>query len=112
MLGGNAWTPPACHPLVRPAAGTVERLLAGKAGGLGLGVAALGPVRPRRAIYFDAFGWRFAEQHGDHPLLRMRPPLERLTSQFPRRRPCTPTIHSGQPVGEAAVRVVRVEALS
>ncbi len=69
-------------------------------------------ARPRRGgargrydhvvlIYFDAFGWRFAEQHGDHPLLRDAAAVERLTSQFPSTTTVhTPTIHSGLPVGE------------
>ena len=103
MLGGNTWTPPAWGTRsfdLLPA--TVERLLTGKAGGLDLGVAALeGRYDHVVLIYFDAFGWRFAEQHGDHPLLRDAIAVERLTSQFPSTTTVhTPTIHSGLPVGE------------
>ena len=103
MLGGNAWTPPAWGTRsfdLLPA--TVERLLTGKAGGLDIGVTALeGRYDHVVLIYFDAFGWRFAEQHGDHPLLRDAAAVERLTSQFPSTTTVhTPTIHSGLPVGE------------
>jgi hypothetical protein len=45
---------------------TVERLLTGVGEGLNLG----SPVLERRydhvvLVYLDAFGWRFAERHGD-----------------------------------------------
>jgi hypothetical protein len=81
---------------------TIERLFTGRAGGLDIGS---GPFDARYdhvvLIYFDAFGWRFAEQHGDHALLRNAAAVERLTSQFPSTTTAhTPTIHSGLPVGE------------
>lgn len=51
-------------------------------------------------VYFDAFGWRFVERHGDHPLFR-RAGVEKWTAQFP---PTTTahatTIHTGLLVGE------------
>jgi hypothetical protein len=51
-------------------------------------------------VYLDAFGWRFAERHGDHPLLRGADLVEPLTSQFPSTTVVhTTTIHSGLPVG-------------
>jgi hypothetical protein len=50
-------------------------------------------------IYIDAFGWRFVERHGDHPLLA-RGIVERWTSQFPSTTTAhTTTIQSGLPVG-------------
>ncbi|HET8558559.1 MAG TPA: hypothetical protein VFL58_14725, partial [Gaiellaceae bacterium] len=33
-------------------------------------------------VYFDAFGWRFLERHGDHPLFAGAR-VERWTSRFP-----------------------------
>lgn len=51
-------------------------------------------------VYFDAFGWRFAERHGDHPLLR-RAKVERWRAQFPSTTTVhTTTIHTGLPVAE------------
>jgi hypothetical protein len=54
-------------------------------------------------VWADAFGWRFVERHGDHPLLRRfadHGTLERWTSQFPSTTtPHVVTIHSGLPVG-------------
>jgi hypothetical protein len=81
---------------------TIERLFTGNEGGLEIGVAELdGRYDHVVLIYFDAFGWRFAEQHGDHPLLRDAAAVERLTSQFPSTTTVhTPTIHSGLSVGE------------
>jgi hypothetical protein len=81
---------------------TVERLLTGAAGGLDIGMAPLGDRYDHVVlVYFDAFGWRFAERHGDHVLLREADAVERLTSQFPSTTTVhTPTIHSGLPVAE------------
>jgi len=54
-------------------------------------------------VYFDAFAWRFAERHGDHPLLRDAE-VERWASQFPSTTAVhTTTIHSGLPVGEHGI---------
>ena len=51
-------------------------------------------------VYLDAFGWRFAEPLGDHPLLR-RARIERWTAQFPSTTTVhTTTIHSGLPLAE------------
>jgi len=51
-------------------------------------------------VYFDAFGWRFAEQHAEHPLLR-RATVERWRAQFPSTTTAhTTTIHTGLPVAE------------
>jgi len=81
---------------------TVERLFTGRAGGLDIDTAPLDDRYDHVVlIYFDAFGWRFVEQHGDHPLLRDAVAVERLTSQFPSTTTVhTPTIHSGLPVAE------------
>ena len=50
-------------------------------------------------VYLDAFGWRFLERHGDHPLLQ-RAVVEKWTSQFPSTTTAhTTTIQSGLPVG-------------
>ncbi|HUJ91760.1 MAG TPA: alkaline phosphatase family protein [Gaiellaceae bacterium] len=80
---------------------TVERLLTGAGEGLRLGA----PALERRydhvvLVYLDAFGWRFAERHADHQLLRGADLVEPLTSQFPSTTVVhTTTIHSGLPVG-------------
>jgi Type I phosphodiesterase / nucleotide pyrophosphatase len=81
---------------------TVERLFTGRVGGLDIATAPLDDRYDHVVlIYFDAFGWRFVEQHGDHPLLRDAVAVERLTSQFPSTTTAhTPTIHSGLPVAE------------
>jgi len=51
-------------------------------------------------VYFDAFGWRFAERHSDHPLLAQAR-VERWTSQFPSTTTVhTTTIHTGLPVAD------------
>lgn len=51
-------------------------------------------------VYFDAFGWRFLERHGDHPLFAGAR-VERWTSRFPSTTTVhATTIHSGLPLGE------------
>jgi hypothetical protein len=51
-------------------------------------------------VYFDAFGWRFLERHGQHPLFS-EARVERWTSQFPSTTTVhATTIHSGLPLGE------------
>jgi len=52
-------------------------------------------------VYLDAFAWRFAERHADHPLLRSADLVEPLTSQFPSTTVVhTTTIHTGLPLAE------------
>lgn len=84
--------------------GTIERLLTGSTARAALDPALLAGLDGRAErvlfVYFDAFGWCFAEQHLDHPLLR-RGVLEQLTSQFPSTTTAhVTTIHSGLPVWE------------
>ena len=51
-------------------------------------------------VYFDAFGWRFLERHGEHPLLSGAE-VERWSSRFPSTTTVhSTTIHSGLPLGE------------
>jgi Type I phosphodiesterase / nucleotide pyrophosphatase len=51
-------------------------------------------------VYFDAFGWRFVERHGDHPLFAGAD-VERWSSRFPSTTTVhSTTIHSGLPLGE------------
>jgi len=51
-------------------------------------------------VYFDAFGWRFFERHGEHALFR-NAEAEKWESQFPSTTTAhTTTIHTGLPVGE------------
>jgi hypothetical protein len=51
-------------------------------------------------IYFDAFGWRFLERHGEHPLFSGAT-VERWTSCFPSTTTVhATTVHSGLPLGE------------
>ena len=51
-------------------------------------------------IYFDAFGWRFLERHGEHPLFAGAD-VERWSSRFPSTTTVhATTIHSGLPLGE------------
>jgi hypothetical protein len=88
--------------------GTIERLLTGSTSRAALDPALLGgldgPAERVLFVYFDAFGWCFAEQHLDHPLLRRAASdgvLEQLTSQFPSTTTAhVTTIHSGLPVWE------------
>jgi hypothetical protein len=103
MRDGAAWTLPAYGSRsfdLLPA--TIERLFTGGGGGLALDA----PVLDRTydhvvLVYLDAFGWIFAERHGDHPLLRGADAVERLTSQFPSTTTVhTPTIHCGLSVAE------------
>lgn len=87
--------------------GTVEALLTGSAHGPALDHAAFGlPARADRValVYFDAFGWRFLERHGDHPLFRRARTVERITSQFPSTTAAhVTTIHTGLPLAEHGV---------
>jgi hypothetical protein len=51
-------------------------------------------------VYFDAFGWRFLDRHGDHSLFA-RADVERWSSCFPSTTTVhSTTIHSGLPLGE------------
>ncbi|HEY2354748.1 MAG TPA: alkaline phosphatase family protein [Gaiellaceae bacterium] len=51
-------------------------------------------------IYFDAFGWRFLERHGAHPLFSGAD-VERWSSMFPSTTTVhSTTIHAGVPLGE------------
>jgi Type I phosphodiesterase / nucleotide pyrophosphatase len=51
-------------------------------------------------VYFDAFGWRFLERHGEHPLFSGTD-VERWSSCFPSTTTVhATTIHSGLPLGE------------
>ena len=51
-------------------------------------------------IYFDAFGWRFLERHGEHPLFAGAE-VERWSACFPSTTTVhSTTIHSGLPLGE------------
>ena len=79
----------------------MERLLTGVGEGLRLGAPLLDARYDRVAlIYLDAFGWRFAQQHADHPLLAGADVIEPLTSQFPSTTVVhTTTIHTGLSVG-------------
>jgi hypothetical protein len=82
--------------------GTLERLLTGATARSALDPALLGGLDGRADrvlfVYFDAFGWFFAEQHLDHPLLQ-RAVVRQLTSQFPSTTTAhVTTIHSGLPV--------------
>ena len=51
-------------------------------------------------IYFDAFGWRFLQRHGEHPLFA-EAEVERWSACFPSTTTVhSTTIHSGLTVGE------------
>ena len=83
---------------------TVERLLTGSGLGPPLDLGSLaGRYERVLVVYFDAFGWRWYEQHADHPLLRHareRGRVSKLTSQFPSTTAAhMTTIHTGLPVG-------------
>lgn len=58
-------------------------------------------------VWIDAFGWRFAQRHADHPLLRRiadQGSLERWTSQFPSTTSAHyATLHSTLPVAEHGI---------
>ncbi|MGH3003115.1 MAG: alkaline phosphatase family protein [Gaiellaceae bacterium] len=92
--------------------GTIERLLTGETDRPVLEAGVLDGIGAERFervvfVYLDAFGWRFVEAHGDHPLLeraRAGGVLAKLTSQFPSTTAAhVTTIHSGLPVGEHGV---------
>jgi hypothetical protein len=103
MLDDSTWRLPAYGTRsfdLLPA--TIERLLTGRDGGLDIDAAPFGERFDHVVlVYLDAFGWRFVERHGEHPLLREADAVVRLTSQFPSTTTVhTPTIHSGLPVAE------------
>jgi hypothetical protein len=51
-------------------------------------------------VYLDAFGWRFLERHGEHPLFAGAE-VERWSACFPSTTTVhSTTIHSGLPLGE------------
>jgi hypothetical protein len=51
-------------------------------------------------VYFDAFGWRFLQRHGEHPLFAGAE-VERWSAGFPSTTTVhSTTIHSGLPLGE------------
>jgi hypothetical protein len=85
---------------------TVERLLAGTPGGLPHDLLGGAPARPDRValILLDAFGWRFAQRHADHPLLRRlreAGSVTKVASQFPSTTTAhVTTVHTGRPVGD------------
>ncbi|MHB8468147.1 MAG: alkaline phosphatase family protein [Gaiellaceae bacterium] len=84
----------------------IERLLGG-GGGSERPASAGGLLRAEYDrvvfVYLDAFGWRFLERHGEHPLLRRAHAdgqVERWTSQFPSTTTAhVTTMQSGLPVG-------------
>lgn len=83
---------------------TVELVLTGRGPGPSLDLGSLaGRYERVLVVYFDAFGWRWCERHGDHPLLghaRDHGQVSKLTSQFPSTTAAhMTTIHSGLPVG-------------
>lgn len=87
--------------------GTVETLLTGTSPLPALPAAAHGlPARADRVVlvYLDAFGWRFLERHGDHPVFRRAASVERLTSQFPSTTAVhVTTVHTGLPLADHGV---------
>jgi hypothetical protein len=87
--------------------GTVQRLLAGGAGGLPQAALGSAPGRVERValVLLDAFGWRFFCRHAErHPLLRRilaDGAVAKLTTQFPSTTAAhITTLHSGRPVAE------------
>ncbi len=77
---------------------TIEGLFSGRPGGLVEG-------RHDRVVlvYFDAFGWRFFERHGGHPLFRDARAIP-LTSQFPSTTAVhSTTINTGLPLTQHGV---------
>ena len=108
MLLAEHWRVPDCGGRCFDSLpGTVEALLTGSAHGPVLAHARFGlPEHADRValVYFDAFGWRFLERHGDHPLFRRARSVERLTSQCPSTTAAhVTTIHSGLPLAEHGV---------
>lgn len=87
--------------------GTVETLLTGGSPLPALPAAAHGlPARADKVVlvYLDAFGWRFLERHGDHPVFRRARSTERLAAQFPSTTAAhVTTVHTGLPVAEHGV---------
>jgi hypothetical protein len=105
LLDGAVWRLPAygdaCFDML-PA--TVLHALDGAGPGRPLDLEQLaGRYERVLLVYFDAFGWRWYEQHVDHPLFahaRERGRVSRLTSQFPSTTAAhMTTIHTGLPVG-------------
>ena len=91
---------------------TVERLLAGTAGGLP--DSALPTLAPERVgvVLLDALGWRFLGQHADHPLVRRLAAegvITPLRSQFPATTTAhVTTLSTGRPVGDHGLYEWRV----
>jgi hypothetical protein len=86
---------------------TVERLLAGREGGLPRAALGDAPERVERVVLvlLDAFGWRFLVRHAEsHPLLRRMladGTVAKLTTQFPSTTAAhVTTMHTGRPVAE------------
>jgi hypothetical protein len=92
---------------------TVERLLAATPGGLPDAALPSG-CAPERVglVLLDAFGRRFLERHGDHPLVRRIESdgvLTPLVAQFPSTTTAhVTTMHTGLPVGEHGLYEWRV----
>jgi hypothetical protein len=79
----------------------IERLLGGDGDALRLGGVLDAQYDRVVLVYLDAFAWRFAERHADHPLLRTADLVEPLTSQFPSTTVVhTTTINTGLTLGE------------
>jgi len=78
----------------------IERLLGGDGDALRLGGVLDARYDRVVLVYLDAFAWRFAERHADHPLLRTADLVEPLTSQFPSTTVVhTTTINTGLTLG-------------
>ena len=67
--------------------GTIERLLTGSTAGSTMPLDGFDERYDRvLLVYLDAFGWKFAERHSEHPLLvraRDEGSLTKFRSQFP-----------------------------